>query len=167
MVNWNLYNMQAICLTLCHKIHLISFLPSAAIFLENIVIPVLSAFLCPMCYSSRKSMLYLFSVWQVVFLNCQILFIWIYSKVCYLWNFIIIHLFFAFASLLLCSCSFSYDFREQLLKYNKYTDKGTILNVQPNEFLPRWRTRICQSGEASAYCIPTLNCVYFAKIFVG
>lgn len=167
MVNWNLYNMQAICLALCHKIHLISFLPSAAIFLENIVIPVLSAFLCPMCYSSRKSMLYLFSVWQVVFLNCQILFIWIYSKVCYLWNFIIIHLFFAFASLLLCSCSFSYDFREQLLKYNKYTDKGTILNVQPNEFLPRWRTRICQSGEASAYCIPTLNCVYFAKIFVG
>lgn len=165
MVNWNLYNMQAICLTLCHKIHLISFLPSAAIFLENIVIPVLSAFLCPMCYSSRKSMLYLFSVWQVVFLNCQILFIWIYGKVCYLWNFIIIHLFFAFASLLLCSCSFSYDFREQLLKYNKYTDKGTILNVQPNEFLPRWRTRIMSVWWSLCILYPNSKLCILCKDF--
>ena len=126
---------------MCHKIHFISFLPSAAIFLENFI-PVLSAFLCPMCYSSRKSMLYLFSVWQALLLNCQILFIWTYDKVCYLWNFIITHLFFAFISLLLCSCFFYYDFRKQLLKYNKYTDKGTILNVKPNECLPSWRTRI-------------------------
>ena len=34
-------------------------------------------------------------------------------------------------------------------------------------FYPVEEQELCQSGEASAYCIPTLNCVYFAKIFVG
>lgn len=146
---------------------MISFLPSAAIiFLEILLYLYFQHFYVQCVILLGKACYIYFQSDKLYSWTVKFCFIWIYGTVCYLWNlssYIVLCIYFS----LLCSCSFSYDFREQLLKYNKYTDKGTIWNVQPNELLPSWRTRIMSVWWSLCILYPTLHCVYFAKIFVG